>query len=197
MQAVKFATTQARAEATAQVLSDQGKVQPVQASGILEQVKSGEVACSAPVAASSDFEAEVHFQNPMFPSQQSANQKWDYGIIFAHPNDGLEYRLVLDSAGKWTLNLHAEGYDIENRDSTSLLDVSTQGSNTLKIAISGDEAHLYINGAFIDTLDLTMFEQGGASEAGYDISVCAGIMRENAAVGSSTLYDGYTLKSLP
>ena len=129
----------------------------------MTQQKSGEVACSAPAATSRDFVAEVHFQNPAISTEESTKQSWDYGLVFAHPDDGLQYRLILDSGGKWTLNLHTDGYDIENRDDTPLLDLSYQGSNSLKLAVVGEEAHLYINGTFIDTLDLTMFAGGGAT----------------------------------
>jgi hypothetical protein len=116
---------------------------------------------------------------------------------FSNTGEATEYRVILDSESAWTFNLHSSGYDISLRDTTNLLDLSDRGSNTLKLYVTGDTAQLYMNGHYIDTLDLVMLGLGQSSEATHDVMVCAGIREEYAAVGRLTRYEGFRVWSLP
>ncbi len=193
----EFETRLAQARATIQLLNSRATVLAGPDSGSMNHVQGGNVACSQPQATTGNFALEVKFQNPKPLLQPTPGTSWDYGVIFAHPNNDLQYRMILDSGGKWALNLHTDGYDISNSDTTPLIDRTEAGSNTLKLFVVDKSAQLFINDKFIDTLQLDMFEQGGGAGDGYDIAVCAGIQGQAGADGSSTLYSGYTLWSVP
>jgi hypothetical protein len=195
-----FERAHAQADATTQALTQRATLLFGPSSGILEQREGDQapqVACEDPHLILRDFIAEATFHNPTASDPLPSPPAWDYGFIFSNLDGETEYRLILDSGGSWTLNLHSSGFDISNRDSTPLLNLSTEGSNTLKLYVTGDTSYLYINGQYIDTLDLAMFGMAQPSGSAHDISICAGIMVGNAIAGRPTLYDGFTVWSLP
>jgi hypothetical protein len=191
-QAQAFATSRAQAEATTQALTTLSTLVYGPTNGTLEQTAPSQAACDFSHTTLSDFIAEATFHNP-----GPASQPWDYGIIFSNLEDESEYRLILDSDGSWTLNLHSSGFDISNRDTTPLLDLSPTASNTLKLFVTDNIGDLYINSHYVDTLDLTMFGLDPSTESEHDISVCAAIMEGNTLAGRPTLYDNFTIWSLP
>ena len=192
-QAVEFEAARTQADAEAQALDKQATRIYGPKSGQLEQTDANQVTCEPAEVALRDFVAEIRFHNPA----TGLSHSWDYGIIFSNSGDDTDYRLILDSTGHWTLNLHSEGYDISNRDSTQMLALSKGGTNTLKLYVTGDTTLLYINGQYVDTLDLNMFGQGPASGTLHDVSACAGISKEDAATGTSTGYEDFTVWALP
>jgi hypothetical protein len=191
-QAQAFATAQTEAEATTQALTTLSTLVYGPAGGVLEQTERNQIACNPSHITLSDFIAEATFHNP-----GPTSQPWDYGIIFSNLEDESEYRLILDSGGSWTLNLHSTGFDISNRDTTPLLDLSPTGSNTLKLFVTDNIGDLYINSHYVDTHDLTMFGLDPSTESEHDISICAGIMEGNDLVGRPVVYDNFTIWSLP
>jgi hypothetical protein len=195
-QAQAHETAQVQAEATAQVLDRQATVLYGPISGTLEQIEGVALPCTAAGVSLRDFVAEATFRNPE-DAGFAAGGAWDYGLIFSNIGEATEYRVILDSESAWTFNLHSSGYDISIRDTTSLLDLSGRGSNTLKLYVTGDTAQLYVNGHYIDTFELVMLGLGQASQATHDVMVCAGIREEYAAVGRLTRYEGFRAWSLP
>lgn len=194
-QAHVFETARAQAEATASTLTTLSTLVYGPSSGTLAQTEgnqASQVACDFSRITLSDFIAEATFHNPETPPPA-----WDYGIIFSNLEDESEHRLILDADGSWTLNLHSSGFDISNRDTTPLLDLSPTGSNTLKLFVADATGYLFINGHYIDTLDLTMFGLDQSIESEHDISVCTGIMEGNAITGRPVIYDHFTIWSLP
>ena len=189
-------TAQVEAEATVQVLDGQATVVYGPTSGTLEQMEGGELPCTAAGVNLRDFVAEATFHNPE-DAGFAAGGAWDYGLIFSNIGDDTEYRVSLDSESTWTFSLHSSGYDISLRDTTGLLDLSGRGSNTLKLYVTVDKALLYVNGRYIDTLDLVMLSLGQSSEAAHDVMVCAGIREEYAAIGRLTRYEDFRVWSLP
>ena len=199
-QAQAFETARAQANATTQALTQRATLLFGPSSGILEQREgdqASQIACESPRVTLRDFIAEATFHNPTASDPLPSPPAWDYGFIFSNLDGETEYRLILDADGTWTLNLHSSGFDISNRDTTPLLDLSTEGSNTLKLYVTGDTSHLYINGQYVDTLDLSMFGMSQSSASAHDISICAGILVGNAIAGRPTLYDDFTIWSLP
>jgi hypothetical protein len=187
-----FATSRTQAEATTQALTTLSTLVYGPSGGTLEQTAASQVACDSSHITLSDFIAEATFHNP-----GPVSQPWDYGIIFSNLEDESEYRLVLDSGGSWTLNLHSTGFDISNRDTTPLLDLSPTGSNTLKLFVTDNIGDLYINSHYVDTLDLTMFGLDPSTESEHDIFVCIGILEGNALTERPVVYDNFTIWSLP
>lgn len=189
-------TAHVRAEATAQVLDVRATLAHGPTSGTLEQVEGDEVPCAAAGLDLREFVAEATFHNPrdMGLGQEPA---WDHGLVFTNIGEGTEYRVILDSEGSWTFNLHSRAYDVSFSDGTDLLDLSTGGSNTLKLYVTRDTALVYLNGRYLDTLNLVILGLGQSEGATHDIMVCAGVREEYAAVGRLTLYEDFGVWSLP
>jgi hypothetical protein len=143
-----------------------------------------------------DFVAEATFRNPQDYGQEEG-AAWEYGLVFTNIGEHTEYRALVDSKGSWTFSLHAPGYDISLRDITNLIDLSYSGSNSLRLYVTGDTAQLYVNGQYIDTLDLVMLSLGQSSEARHDVMVCAGVREEYGPVERLTRYEGFRVWSLP
>jgi hypothetical protein len=193
VRAQAFQTAHAQAEATVRVLNEQATQVYGPSDGALEQEAGDEVACDDTGVKLSDFVVEAKFRNP----QAEPGEKWDYGIIFLNLGGQTQYRLILDSDGRWTLNLHGSGFDIENRDTTDLLDLSQGGSNTLKLFVAGDTGYLYLNGGYLSTLDLDMLGMGAASAYTHNVLICTGIKRGYSLPGRSTIYEGLSVWALP
>jgi hypothetical protein len=191
--ALAFATARAQAQATVETLSLQAEVAYGPSNGMLTQGRSSEVPCQAVGVALRNFIAQVAFSNP----DDTPARPWDYGIVFSNIGEGTDYRLTLDSDSRWALNLHSEGYDITNRDHSDLIDLAPGGSNTLKLFVVGDSALLYINGQYVDTLDLIMFGLGQSGDSNHDVMACAGTKREDTFTGRQIEYTDFTVWSLP
>ncbi len=189
-------TAQARAEATSQVIDERTALVYGPESGTLEQVEGDEVPCAAAGVDLREFIAEARFANPA-GSGLEAEQAWDYGLVFTNIGEGTEYRVILDSEGSWTFNLHSEAYDISFSDTTDLLDLSARGSNTLKLYVTGDAAQMYINGRYLDTFDLVILGLGRSEEATHDVMACAGMREEYRDVGRRALYEEFRVWAVP
>ena len=195
-QARAYETDRVQAEATVQVLEEQAALVYGPTKGTLEQLEADEVPCAAAGLNLREFVAEATFRNPQIAGAET-DQAWDYGIVFSNLGEGTEYRAILDSRGTWTFSLHSDAYDISISDMTVPTDVSDEGSNTLKLFVTGEMAQLYANGRYIGTFDLVMLELGQSSEAAHDVMVCAGVREGYGAVGRVTGYEGFRVWSLP
>ncbi len=190
------ATAQVQAEATVQVLDGQALLQYGPTEGTLEQLEGEGGPCAAASVNLRNFVAEATFHNPQ-DAGFAAGGAWDYGLVFPNIGEPTEYRGILDSESKWTFNLHSDAYDISISDASNLVDTSDGGSNTIKLYVADESAHVYINGRYLDTFDLVMLGLGQSELTHHDVSVCAGIREEYTTVGRLTQYEGFRVWSLP
>lgn len=195
-QARAHATALVQAAATVQVLEGQATLLYGPTDGMLEQLEGQDGPCVEAGANLRNFVAEATFRNPT-DAGFAAGGAWDYGLVFSNIGEPTEYRVILDSEGKWTFSLHSDAYDLSISDTNDVLDQTDRGSNTLKLYVTENTARLYVNGRYIDTFDLVMLSLGQSGEATHDISVCAGIREGYTAVGRLTRYEGFRVWSLP
>lgn len=131
-----------------------------------------------------DFWVEATFFNPY--SAQSGD--WDYGFLFRREALDQEFRLIIKSNEtlKFTNGPHQEIDEglIPN------LNVGTDESNHVRLIADGNKAYLYINGQFIDQLDLSERTNAGG------ISVGTGMFEGDQMVGQTTLYQEFTIWSI-
>jgi hypothetical protein len=186
-------TTRAHAEETVTALSASATQVYGPSNGNLEPPGGDQVACDEAGLTLHNFIAEARFYNP----GPESGQPWDYGIIFPNLGTETDYRLTVSSDGDWALNLHSTGFDITNRDETALLDVSEGGSNTLKLVVTEEGAYLFINGRYVTTLDLDMFEIVSPDRALHPVLICAGVKSGYSVPGRATRYEDFTVWSLP
>lgn len=185
-------TAQVQSAATVEALDERASLIYGPSSGPLEQQAGGTQACSAAAVDLRNFVAEATFHNPA-----DSDDAWDYGIVATNRNEGSEYRFVLASDGSWTFNLHSPGYDISIRDEAPLLDLSRGAPNTLKLYVTEDLVHIYMNGQYVDTLELVMLGLGQSGSTRHDVLVCSG-MGEEAVVPEERIgYEEFRVWSLP
>jgi hypothetical protein len=129
--------------------------------------------------------AEARFYNPYDRSEGD----WDYGFGFRSTGKAEEYRLFITSKGAWFLYLTnvekiADG-QVKN------LDLSSNGSNDLRLVVRGDAAYFFVNDEYVATLDVSEKNAAG------DVWVGTGFFSGYELIGKSTRYEDLTIWSLP
>lgn len=145
-----------------------------------------------------DFVAVARFVNPY----DAAEWDWSHGFTFRRAAidtsdpDFKDYIIAVESAGpQWTLRRREQLSDTFNSTITASgplqnLNLSANGSNRLRLVVSGKIAYFFVNERFIDTLDLSAIVQPG------DVGVATSIGGEGALNGAITPYDEFTVWSL-
>ena len=124
----------------------------------LEHHKNDAVEASVSVRLPSNFIVEGRFYNPDVP----LTAQWSYGFMFRDMADTAKghYRVYIQSDGKWrfaSVTPRPGKWDFEFPASGNLsnLDRSPNGSNQLRLVVNGGEAYLFVNGKYIDTLNVS------------------------------------------
>lgn len=183
------ATESARATATARARTPQIVFGPSGGSLLHEDDESIKYD-RAPVQLN-NFIVTARFYNPFDSSENS----WDYGFGFRETTDS-EYRLVVNSNQSWNLRLatNANGtleFKGIAEGSISNLDISVNGSNLVRLEVRGGEARFYVNGDFIDTLDVSELTSTG------DVWIGTGFFKGSEITGKSTRYQDFTVWTNP
>ena len=129
---------------------------------------------------------EVNFVNP-YPWTQGG---WSYGFIFATSDGDVVHSIVVPGIGLWEHRLKtggAAGKVLLSRPSPNIV-TSFPGRNRLRVVNIGEEAWLFINGAFEAKLKLTGLTRPRV------IRVCAGFrIPKDLIEGESTRFNALTL----
>lgn len=139
-----------------------------------------------------NFDAQLQLLNPA----DRAIHTWDYGIAFRSsiPN---EYRLIIVSQGAWALVLIDMGLADAVTGKTiatgtiNNLDVTAEGSNTIRLFVRDGSGFLFVNDAFISALDVSGRKDSGA------FYIATGLLKNNNFPGLKLRYKNLTIKSLP
>lgn len=157
-------------------------------SGSIAHVEDNKVGFKAANANSRDLVAETRFYNPF----DRLEHAWDYGILFRHSGWNKQYRLTVNSDGKWRLSLHEEsGYKVINQGEAKGLDVTAWGANHLRLIIQGDVGLFFVNSNYVATLDVSGKQVPG------DVLVATGSFSGNKINGRSTRYEDFTVWKIP
>jgi serine/threonine-protein kinase len=132
-----------------------------------------------------DFVLQAIFLNP-FSTDQG---QWDFGITFRQEEPDDEYRLVVRSDGYWSLNNRTPGVDdfIIEGDVLEYLDLDDDGANLVELIVVGEVGYFFLNGEFIELLDLE-----GRVEEG-NIALGTGYYTISEQPGSRTEYEQLTI----
>jgi serine/threonine protein kinase len=136
-----------------------------------------------------NFILEVRLFNPYAAS----TSPWDYGIIFRSVGINNQYRLVIKSDKTWKLlnnTGNVDGSQINYGDIPNL-DDSERGSNFIRLICQDGRGLLYVNGAYVSELNLSVRQVSG------DILIATGIFFGDEKDGKSTDYQGLTIWSIP
>jgi hypothetical protein len=134
-----------------------------------------------------NFIASIKFINPY---ATSTTGKWDYGILFRNQYGNNQYRFVVFSNQSWRL-LNAEK-DVNIYSSIDKNLRSKDGEeNTIWLVVVDKKAHLFINGIYTKSLDVS------SSPAIGDVSPATGIYTGNITQKRSTEFRDFTVWALP
>jgi hypothetical protein len=190
-EAEQYLRDQAAAQATVQVLEASATIVFGPQSGSLAHDPSGQATCDNSGTNLQDFVAEARLQNPY-----AANGAWDYGFALVNPtsDDQARLEILLDSQQHLSVRLDSTSYTVEDRTTTYYpLDLTSGGSNLLKVYVIGDAAHVYVNNRYETTFDLTGVNLGNSLARPHNIMVCTGMKEDDAQAGKSTRYNGFTI----
>ena len=129
---------------------------------------------------------ETRFFNP-YSAQEGP---WSSGFLIR--NSGVEefHAIVITDAGWWYHDLRTGDADSTQElaeDFSSDISTSPSGSNHIRIIALGGEGWLFINGSYVDKLDLTgWLEEGG-------VSAVASYFEGDGIAGRSTRFEGLTI----
>ncbi|HEX6383439.1 MAG TPA: hypothetical protein VF177_02105 [Anaerolineae bacterium] len=132
--------------------------------------------------------AETTFVNPY----ASSSGGWDIGFAFRETGVNDQLWLIVDSAGEWSLINRVDGEDNYLDEGTvANLDVNEGGQNHLTLIAWGEQGHFFLNDSYVVTLDLSQRTDPG------DIDVVTAFFVGNEIPGNATIYDNFTVWSLP
>jgi len=136
-----------------------------------------------------NFIAQATFYNP-YSTQTGA---WDYGFLLRKTEAGAQYRMILFSDSTWRFVYYNDTGDNTNLAYGSLLnfDTSEGGDNQVRVYFDHTRGMLFVNGAFVATLDLSVHPDSGS------VGVATGMMVGNSVEGANTDYEGFTIWALP
>lgn len=191
-QAAVFLQEQANAQATVQAVDPSARQVFGPSADHLAHNPSGDAVCDDTNIKLRNFVVQARFYNP-YP----IDQDWDYGFVFTNPSDGSQFNVVLDADNNRSFRLQSPGYYVQDLDTTDLIDNSDRGSNLMKLYVVDGVAHLYINGHFDTTMDLSNLNLGNPIDEPHDLKICTGLIDGDMQPGKSTRYEDFTVWKLP
>jgi hypothetical protein len=192
-EAQDFEAEQASAEATAQAMDKAATQVYGPVSGTLDHGSGKYQVCLSTGLQLHNFIAQAAFYNP-YPVAQ---HPWDYGFSFTNIGADDQYNVSVSSDTHWATTLKAPGYYIRVQDTTTLLSLEDLGFNFLKIYVSNDDIHLFINGQFAATAPFSNFNLGGKTSDRHEPQSCTGLQDGDLLNGGSTRYQDFTVWSAP
>lgn len=134
-----------------------------------------------------NFIVSINFINPY---DTSATGTWDYGILFRNKYANNQYRLTILSNQSWSLVNAWTWTDIFSRNDKHL--TATAGEeNTIWLIVVNAKAYLFINGTYIQPLDVSAKLTAG------DISPATGLYYGNKTDKKMTRFYDFMVWSLP
>lgn len=135
-----------------------------------------------------DFVVEAILYNPYSLTKGG----WDFGFLFRDLGVSDEFRLAVKSNGSWSLNdQRGDDSNYIHTGDVSNLYVSPDASNLFRLVSDGDRGFFFVNDFFIAELDLSSRTNSG------DIAVAIGIRSNSEIQGEVTVYEDFTIWTLP
>ena len=132
---------------------------------------------------------EATFFNPYSLTEGA----WSSGFMFRSGDPNEFHVVVIRSDGTWYHKLRTG--DIETQQDliaeySSHIDTTPDGKNHIRVIANGSEGSLFINGAFLATLDLS-----GLIDAG-TVSAIGSYFQDDGIAGKSTRFEDFTIRKL-
>ena len=133
-----------------------------------------------------NFVARITFINP-YDTATVGN--WDYGLFFRNKYNNDQYRLVILSNQTWTL-IDEKTNQYVNSNASKDLTTKKGEENTIWLIVVNEIAHLFINGTYVQALDVPRLTNG-------DITPATGVYYGNTKSMKTTEYRNFEVWSLP
>ena len=132
---------------------------------------------------------EARFLNP-YSAQEG---EWSSGFLFRQGASNEFHAIIIDESGRWYHRLRTG--DVESTQQLAVhgsvhISTSPAGSNHIRIITLGDDGWLFINGVYVDRLDLS-----GGIEEGY-VSAVGSYFTGHGIAGRSTRFSDLTVRPL-
>ena len=137
----------------------------------------------------SDTVIEARFFNP-YSSQAGS---WSSGFFFRHSDANVAHIVVVSSNGAWHHYLRTGDIATQQdlaAEYSNHIDTTAGGSNQVRVIANGSEGWLFINGSYVDNLDLS-----GLTSAG-NVSAVGSYFQEDGIAGKSTRFEDFTIRRL-
>jgi len=130
-----------------------------------------------------NFVAQATVLNPY----AAAEGGWDFGLIFRQTAVDEELRLVIRSDGSWNLNNRSGDTDsfVQDGEMGSYLDGEENGRNTILLIANEGSGYFFLNGQFVDVLDLSERTDFG------DLALGTGFYSSDEQDGAVTNYESF------
>jgi hypothetical protein len=133
-----------------------------------------------------NFVARITFINPYDTATVGS---WDYGLFFRNKYNNDQYRLVILSNQTWTL-IDEKANRYVNSNASQNLTTKKGEMNTIWLIVVDETAHLFINGTYVQALNVSRLTSG-------DITPATGIYYGNTKSMKITEYRDFEVWSLP
>lgn len=137
----------------------------------------------------SDAIFEARFVNPYATSLG----KWSSGFTFRHSASNEFHAIIIGDSQHWAHRLRTGDVDSTQRlaaQSSSHISVSPAGSNHIRILAFGGDGWLFINGAYVDKLDLSGWTKKG------DLAAVGSYFSGHGVSGKSTKFERFAVWSI-
>lgn len=134
-----------------------------------------------------NFWLEATFANP-YPTESGT---WDAGFLFRFAEANEEFRLIIRSDKKWSLDNRSENQSTQIAQGTiPILNTSPDGSNLIALIADETRGYLFINNQFVAELDLSVRTNAG------QIGIATGFFDDAEINGKVTHYQHFTIWSI-
>ena len=158
-------------------------------SGALEHIDNDFIKTSYADTETADFIAHAVFTNPYDATDEFG---WDYGFVFRDVDTNNSYWFVTTSSERWELVDRQEEEDVTvDDDFLNNLNLGAGAANDLLLIAQNETGYFFINGDFINTLDLSARLDSG------EIGVFTAYFIGNEQEGNSTGFEDFTVWPLP
>jgi hypothetical protein len=118
-------------------------------------------------------EADVYVRAAFAHPEPETIDLWDIGVGFRDTGDDNQFRVIVDSDGRWYFKYGLDEVIAQGR--VTDFDTSADGVNIIEVVTQGDTGYFAFNERLVTDLDLT------GSDAAGDVFVGSGFFEEDAA----------------
>ncbi|MFN8663901.1 MAG: hypothetical protein U0075_18550 [Thermomicrobiales bacterium] len=179
-----------------------GQNSPLQAYGELLAAAQGQPSLAGPSSGEVAFgpgelgverlgvhEADVYVR-AQFAHPEPANlDLWDIGIGFRDTGEDNQFRVIVDSDGRWFFKYGLDEVIAQGRITD--IETSAGGVNTIEVVTQGDTGYFAFNERLVTELDLSASDEAG------DVFVGSGFFDEDAVVAGVVPFEGVEVWAVP